>query len=172
MEKIHLKSRILNPEENLALLRDCAVGRIGTVNGDGTANITPVNYAFEPQTNSIYIHHSNKGGNLLDNLKRDNRVCFEIEQAGDVVNTEPEKHICNADQVYRSVICYGRMETAGSDEKVLGLRLLGSKFTGKPVASTGELEQHKLDKLVVLVFRLESVSGKCREPLTNVKLKD
>jgi nitroimidazol reductase NimA-like FMN-containing flavoprotein (pyridoxamine 5'-phosphate oxidase superfamily) len=55
--------------ESEALLLSAQAGRIATVCSDGSPYITPVNYAYEPATGRGYIHHSAKGGRLLDNLK-------------------------------------------------------------------------------------------------------
>jgi nitroimidazol reductase NimA-like FMN-containing flavoprotein (pyridoxamine 5'-phosphate oxidase superfamily) len=168
-EIIHLKNRIMTGAESEALLLEAQAGRIATVCYDGSPYITPVNYAYEPATGRVYIHHSAKGGRLLDNLKVNSRVCFEVDEPVEAVNAQTGKHICDIDYAYRSVICYGSMSVAGDEEKLKGLRLLGEKYAAAGIASrSNEFEQHKLDRLVVLVIDIESVSGKCREPKANL----
>jgi hypothetical protein len=50
-----------------------------------------------------------------------------------------------------------------------GGRLLGEKYAAAEIAKqSNEFEQHKLDRLVVLVIAIESLSGKCREPKPNL----
>jgi uncharacterized protein len=164
-EITHLKNKVMTIEESEALLRQCLVGRIGTISNDGIPYVTPVNYVYETERRRIYIHHSSKGGKLLDNLKYGDRVCFEIDNPEEVVNTQTGKHICDIDQSYCSVICLGRMSIAGNDEKLRGLKLLGSKYAaGLSAKQTVEFEQPKLDRLVVLVIDIETISGKCRQP--------
>jgi nitroimidazol reductase NimA-like FMN-containing flavoprotein (pyridoxamine 5'-phosphate oxidase superfamily) len=164
-ELIHLKNRIMTDDESEALLLNAQAGRIATVCSDGSPYITPVNYAYEPSTRRVYIHHSAKGGRLLDNLKINSRVCFEADEPIEAVNAQTGKHICDIDYAYRSVICYGSMSIAWNGDMLKGLRLLGEKYAAAKIASQSNgFEQHKLDRLVVLVIAIESVSGKCREP--------
>jgi nitroimidazol reductase NimA-like FMN-containing flavoprotein (pyridoxamine 5'-phosphate oxidase superfamily) len=170
-EIIHLKTRIMTSAESEALLMEAQAGRIATVSSDGSPSITPVNYAYEPSARRVYIHHSAKGGRLLDNLKISSRVCFEADEPLEAVNAQTGKHICDIDYSYRSVVCYGSMSLAGDEEKLNGLRLLGEKYAASGIASqSNEFEQHKLDRLVVLVIAIESVSGKCREPKPQTNL--
>ncbi len=164
-ELIHLKNRVMMDEESESLLQWSQVGRIATVCSDGSPYATPVNYAYEAATRRIYIHHAAKGGRMLDNLKSDSRVCFETDEPVETVNMQAGKHICDIDQSYRSVICYGTISIAAGEEKLKGLRLLGEKYAVSDSARQSDgLEQHKLDRLVVLVIQIELVSGKCREP--------
>jgi nitroimidazol reductase NimA-like FMN-containing flavoprotein (pyridoxamine 5'-phosphate oxidase superfamily) len=160
---VHVENRLMSREESRLLLQQCLVGRIGTVDNDGVPYVTPVNYTYESDLNRIYIHHSSKEGHLLNNLKVSNCVCFEIDQPDEIVNVSPGMHICNGDQIYRSVICFGRMLVVDSEEKSRGLRLLGSKYSGQSVlGQTGEFEPAKLDRLVVLAINIETMTGKCR----------
>ena len=164
-EIIHLKNRLMTDAESEKLLLESRAGRIATVCSDGLPYITPVNYAYEPSTQRVYIHHAAKGGRLLDNLKINSRVCFEADEPVEAVNAQTGKHICDIDYAYRSVICYGSMSIAGNEEKLKGLRLLGEKYAAAEIVrQSNEFEQHKLDRLVVLLIEIESVSGKCREP--------
>ncbi len=170
-ELIHLKNRTMTAEESAALLQWAQVGRVATVCADGTPYITPVNYVYEAVAGRIYIHHSAKGGRLLDNLKLNNTVCFEADEPVEAVNVLTGKHICDIDYSYRSVICYGRMSIAGSEEKIHGLRILGDKYAISETArQSSGFEQHKLDRLVVLVIEITSISGKCREPKTQAHI--
>jgi nitroimidazol reductase NimA-like FMN-containing flavoprotein (pyridoxamine 5'-phosphate oxidase superfamily) len=162
---IHLKNRVMTDEESAALLQRAQAGRVATVCADGTPYITPLNYAYEAATGRIYIHHSSKGGRLLDNLDVNNTVCFEADEPVEAVNAQTGEHICDIDYAYQSVICYGRMSIADGEEKMNGLQLLGEKYAAAGVVNQSNgFEQHKLDRLVVLVIEVTSISGKCREP--------
>ena len=155
----------MTAEESEALLQQSQVGRVATVCADGSPYITPVNYAYEPVARCIYIHHSAKGGRLLDNLKVANSVCFEVDEPVEAVNARTGKHICDIDYAYRSVICYGNISIADDDAKLKGLRLLGEKYaSGEIVNQSNGFEKHKLDRLVVLVIEITSLYGKCRQP--------
>jgi nitroimidazol reductase NimA-like FMN-containing flavoprotein (pyridoxamine 5'-phosphate oxidase superfamily) len=161
---VHLKNRIMSRDENRELLQQCPVGRIATSDEKGVPYITPVNFVYDPDVNRIYVHHTSKGGKLLNNLKNNNHVCFEIEQAGIVVNVNPASHICDGDQIYRSVIGLGQVSIADRKEMLRGLELLGMKyFIRSSFSQTVQFEPSKLDRLVVLVINIETMTGKCRE---------
>ena len=166
---IHLKNRIMKDEENCKMLQQCPVGRIATSDDKGVPYITPVNFVYDPEVNRVYVHHASKGGTLLRNLKNNNHVCFEVEHAGIVVNVNPASHICDGDQIYRSVIAMGRMSIADREEMLRGLELLGMKyFSRSGFSQTVQFEQSKLDRLVVLVINVEIMTGKCREPRNEI----
>ncbi len=162
---VHLKSHTLSEEQNQELLQRCLVGRLGTVDKDGIPYITPLNYAYDLAGKRIYIHHASRGGKLLDNLKINPHVCFQVEQAGEIVNVGRSRQICDGDQVYQSVIGFGQLSIADGAEKTRGLKLLGQKYFGQygfdPV---NEFEPTKMQRLVVLVIDIEILTGKCREP--------
>ncbi len=62
------------------------VCRIGMVD-NGEPYIVPVNYGYAD--NTLYIH-SAAAGRKIDILKRDSRVCFEIESPAEIVeHAEP-----------------------------------------------------------------------------------
>ena len=162
---VHLKNRALSVEENKILLRQCLVGRIGTVSNNSIPYITPVNYAYDSEIDRIYIHHSSKGGQLLTNLQNNNQACFEADQPGAIVNTSSGTQACGGDQIYLSVICLGRISVANDEEKIRGLRLLANKYMGKPILNPiGEFKSATLDRLVILAVDIGTMTGKCREP--------
>ena len=162
---VHLNNRALSVEENKILLQQCLVGRIATVNHEGIPYITPVNYAYELETDRIYIHHSSGGGQLLTNLQNSNQACFEVDQPGAIVKASPGTQACGGDQIYRSVICLGRITIANDEEKIRGLRLLANKYMGKPILNPiGEFKPATLDRLVILAVDIGTTTGKCREP--------
>jgi len=61
----------------LELLNTCHVGRLGTTGKDGCPMIKPLNFAHYNE--KIYFHTA-KEGEKIEDIKRDNRVCFEIDQ--------------------------------------------------------------------------------------------
>ena len=161
----HLKNRTLSTEENRILLQQCLVGRIGTVSYDGVPYITPVNYAYDSETECLYVHHSSEGGHLLTNLQNNNQACFEVDQPGEIVKTTSETQACGCDQIYQSVICLGQITIANDEEKIIGLRLLANKYLGKPILNPiGEFKPTTLERLVILVISISTMTGKCREP--------
>jgi nitroimidazol reductase NimA-like FMN-containing flavoprotein (pyridoxamine 5'-phosphate oxidase superfamily) len=73
--------------------------------------IVPLNYGYFE--NAIYFH-SAPLGRKIDILKRNNKVCFEIEYASELIKRELA---CDWGTKYRSLIAYGTIEIISDFEK-------------------------------------------------------
>lgn len=119
------RCEITERQEIDAILVRCRVGRMATNGADGYPYITPVNYVYHD--GSIYFHCS-RVGEKLDNLKRDPRVCFEVDIPLayldlDYYGEMPEG--CKVTQFYQSVILRGKAEVVTDlDEKIAALTAL------------------------------------------------
>ena len=99
-------SEITDPKEIQRILTLTNIGRLATNGQDGYPYITPVNFISLQEC--IYFHCAPKG-EKLDNLKRDPRVCFEVDVplAYIDVGLDPSRPICNLHQLYHCVIIRG-----------------------------------------------------------------
>ena len=135
---------------------------MATIGADGYPSITPVNYVYD--NDSIYFHCS-RVGEKLDNIRRDARVCFEVDIPLayldlDYYGESPEG--CGVTQFYHCIIIRGRAEIVEDiDEKVAALNALvishepkGRRFQ-KITAETGAVSLCE-----VVAVRIESISGK------------
>jgi nitroimidazol reductase NimA-like FMN-containing flavoprotein (pyridoxamine 5'-phosphate oxidase superfamily) len=108
------------------LLASCRVGRLGTVGSDGYPMVKPLNFAY--RDGAIYFHTA-RSGEKIDHIRRDARVCFEIDQP--VAYVRPKTAPCEANFLFRSVIVRGRASMVEDGaEKVEALRLLMDKYDG------------------------------------------
>lgn len=153
---------ITNRAEVDAILGRCRVGRIATSGVDGYPYITPVNYVYH--AGAIYFHCA-RAGEKLDNLKRDSRVCFEVDIPLayldlDYYGDNPES--CGVTQFYHSVIIRGRAEIVGNiEEKTAALKALVASHepAGRNFQElTSETKAVALCEVVAV--RIESISGK------------
>jgi uncharacterized protein len=109
----------------LELLNTSHVGRLGTTGRDGCPMIKPLNFAH--YNGKIYFHTA-KEGEKIEDIKRDNRVCFEIDQPIAYVKGTPESP-CKARYLYRSVIIKGRVcIVEDREERIFGLKCLMEKY--------------------------------------------
>lgn len=138
------------------------IGRLATTGADGYPYITPVNYVYDG--GSIYFHCA-RAGEKLDNLKRDPRVCFEVDIPLayldlDYYGAKPEG--CGVTQFYQSVIIRGRGEiVADIDEKVAALnKLVASHEKKGRVFQTIDAQTRAVPLCEVVAVRVERVSGK------------
>ena len=128
-------------------------GRLATTGSDGQPYITPLNYIF--YEGSIFFHCALKG-RKLDNIKENDRVCFEVSRT--------EKNVfaaetCKCSTRYISVLAFGRarlIDTAA--DKVRILNAISDKFAAgrpyQPVTAAGA------GGCIVVEIVVEEISGK------------
>ena len=136
------------------ILEQCKVGRLGTTGKDGYPMVKPLNFVFHEK--KIYFHTA-KEGEKIEDLGRDNRVCFEVDLP--VAFLRARDQPCEAEYLYRSVIIKGRatiMEAA--EEKVSALKLLMEKY--QPEKKFREFPEAKLDINGVVRIDIEEMTGK------------
>ncbi|MCG6931210.1 MAG: pyridoxamine 5'-phosphate oxidase family protein [Desulfofustis sp.] len=156
------RCEITDRNEIDAILTRARIGRMATAGADGYPYITPVNYVYH--RGSIYFHCS-RVGEKLDNIRRDGRVCFEVDIPLayldlDYYGENPDG--CGVSQFYQCVVLRGRAEIVeGIEEKVDALNALvishepeGRKFQ-RITADTKAVAQCE-----VVAVRIESVTGK------------
>ena len=142
-----MKTHQLEETEINSLLAAESVGRLATVNADGTPYITPVHYVYFNQ--KIYIHGLIRG-QKMDNIAANPNVCFEIDQLEKLVFPEDESP-CDVNTQYQSVIITGTAKMIDdADEKLKSdiLNLIVEKYTpslsgapfGNAIKATGVIE--------------------------------
>jgi len=80
------------------------VGRLSTCNEDGYPYTVPVHFVYED--GKIYIHGLPQG-KKLDNLKANDKVCFEADQMISLIEDGVEAP-CDINTEYISVIAFGK----------------------------------------------------------------
>ena len=145
-----------------AILRRCRIGRMATIGADGYPYITPVNYVYHD--GSIYFHGS-RVGEKLDNIRRDARVCFEVDVPLAYLDLgyygdNPEG--CGVSQFYQSVVIRGRAEiVADAEEKLRALNALVACH--EPAGRTFQeitADTRAVPLCEVVAVRIESMTGK------------
>jgi len=137
------------------LLDTCHVGHLGTISSDGWPVIKPLNFARLDWR--IYFHCA-LDGEKLDDIRRDSRVCFEVDLPIAYVKGQPENP-CRAEYLYRSVIIRGRATMVEDRvEKVLALDCLMRKY--QPGTSFAGYSDDKLDITGIVRIDIDDLSGK------------
>jgi nitroimidazol reductase NimA-like FMN-containing flavoprotein (pyridoxamine 5'-phosphate oxidase superfamily) len=147
------------------LLNTCHVGRLGTTGKDGYPMVKPLNFAYHD--GKIYFHTA-KEGEKIEDIKRDNRVCFEADlPIAYVKGTEADP--CKAEYLYRSVIIKGRANLVEeTDEQIFALKCLMQKY--QPDGGYGDFLEEKLKITGVVRIDIEEMVGK--EDLGKDELKE
>jgi uncharacterized protein len=149
-EKKEIRDRVVINE----LLNTCPVGRLGTIGKDGYPRIKPLNFVYLDGT--IYFH-SAKEGEKIDDINRDSRVIFEIDEPLGYVKGDINP--CSARFLYRSVMIKGKAVVVdNNNEKLLALKSLMKKY--QPEGGYGEFLPEKLAITAVVRIDIEEITGK------------
>ena len=137
------------------LLRCATVGRLGTAGKDGYPRIKPLNFVHIDR--AIYFH-SAREGEKIDDILRDNRVCFEVDLPISYVKGRQDDP-CKASYLYQSVIIYGKAALVGAEpERRKALSALMRKY--QPGGGYGEFLEAKLAITAVVRIDIETMTGK------------
>lgn len=138
-------------QEIAAIMQKADVCRIALVDGD-SPYIVPVNFAIH---DSHLYFHSAMDGRKIDILRKNNKVCFEIDINTDVVKGDEP---CSWGMKYLSVIGFGQaFFLEKPDEKKKALNVLMKKYAG---VGSFSYQEAALKKVLVIDVRIEKISGK------------
>lgn len=148
------KKEILDKQAIIDLLKTAHVGRLGTVGKDGYPMVKPLNFAY--QDGKIYFHSAREGEKIED-IERDNRVCFEADLPISLVKSRGIP--CKAEYLYQSVIIKGRaVVVQDSAERLAGLKLLMEKY--QPEGGYEGFPDDKVKVTAVIRVDIEEMTGK------------
>jgi nitroimidazol reductase NimA-like FMN-containing flavoprotein (pyridoxamine 5'-phosphate oxidase superfamily) len=160
-----LKKKITDAAVIIDILNTCHTGRLGTVGADGWPMVKPLNFAYHEKR--IYFHGALEG-EKLDHIRRDNRVCFEVDLPLAYVKGTRENP-CRAEYLYRSVIVRGRAGVVEDRaERLLALDCLMRKY--QPEGGSGPYPEEKVALTCIVRIDIEEMSGK--EDLGKGDMKD
>ena len=148
----------MTPDAIKELMGKAVVGRMATVNPDGTPYIVPLNFVFVDDR--IFVHCA-MDGKKLANIRSNSAVCFEVDEVIDL-HIVPERP-CKSDTYYRSVIARGNAAVfADPGKKFDALYALMDKYSeGRAI---GEMPADVVEKTCVIEIVIEEISGKALLP--------
>ena len=136
------------------ILANAHVGRLGTMGKDGYPIIKPLNFVH---TGGHIYFHSAIEGEKIEDILRDNRVCFEVDVPLRYVKAKGDP--CRAFYHYRSVILKGRAEIIeDSVEKRMAMKALMEKY--QPGGGYDDFPKEKLAITAVIRIDIEAMTGK------------
>ena len=148
------KKEIKNKAQIDEILANAHVGRLGTMGKDGYPVIKPLNFVH---TDEYIYFHSAMEGEKIDDILRDNRVCFEVDVPLRYVKAKGDP--CRAFYHYRSVILKGRAEIIeDSEEKRMAMKALMEKY--QPGGGYDDFTKEKLAITAVIRIAIEVITGK------------
>ncbi len=131
-------------------------GRLATVGADGWPYVVPLLYVWIE--GEIWVHNTRARGHLRENVEHEPRVCFEIDEPGEVFAYG--RFDCDTTVAYRSVLAFGRIRVVEDRErKAAFCDALLAKY-GDPCWKRPERFYPRLDQITVYAIAIERLSGK------------
>ena len=136
------------------LLERALLGHLGLC-VDGEPYVVPIGFVYH---NGCIYFHSYPRGRKVEAMRRNSRVCFQVEEVGRFL---PGEAPCKFGVEYRSVIAYGRVRfLEEAEEKLEALRLLLRKYGASEAAEA--LSEEMLGGVLVGEIRVEEMTGRRR----------
>jgi len=153
--------KLMSEDRARALLAAGHSGRLATVGADGWPYCVPLLYVW--MDGEIWVHNTAARGHLKANVEHEARVCFEIDQPGEVFAYG--RFECDSSVAYQSVVAFGRIriveERAEKQRFCEGLLAkYGRQEWEKPEARRPKNFFPRLDQITVYAIAIERVTGK------------
>ncbi|MBC8251765.1 MAG: pyridoxamine 5'-phosphate oxidase family protein [Candidatus Nitrosopelagicus sp.] len=154
--KLVIKSK----DKIIQFLNNENTGRISSIDKDGFPQIIPMNFVF--LNNAVYMHSHIKG-EKLDNIKRDSKVGFEVDQNLEFLPSyffDPNDASV-ADTLYISVVIKGEARIISDvGEKVLALNALMKKYQPEGKYEPMNKSMEVLEAVAVIKIIPKEMNGK------------
>jgi len=150
---------ITSLDEKLEIIDKCKVCRLALAE-DNVPYIVPVNfgYSFNNETLTLYFHSAVEG-KKLDILRKNNKVCFEMDCDTKLIEANTASKCSYA---FKSIIGSGKVYFSDdAKEKLSALNLLMKHQTGKEIEN--RFSDSDLAKVAVYKLVVDEFSGKKRE---------
>ena len=154
--KLEIKSK----EKIIEFLSSQQTGRISSIDEDGYPQIIPMNFVFI--SDAIYMH-SHVRGEKLDNIRRDQKVGFEVDKNLEFLPSyfSDPTDASLADTLYISVVIKGNASiVSDKEEKTTALNGLMKKYQPEGGYESIKPEMDVLDEVVVIKIVPKSLRGK------------
>jgi nitroimidazol reductase NimA-like FMN-containing flavoprotein (pyridoxamine 5'-phosphate oxidase superfamily) len=144
------RRKIIDIDEIEGVINKAGVCHLGLVDGD-EPYVVPVSFGYE--RGALYFHGKLKG-RKVELIKKNNKVCFEMETD---VSVKKAEEACDWGIKYVSVIGVGRAYILENDEqKSHALGLITKRYAGSALS----FPKSELDKTLVVKVDIESMTGK------------
>jgi nitroimidazol reductase NimA-like FMN-containing flavoprotein (pyridoxamine 5'-phosphate oxidase superfamily) len=142
---------IADPAAVRAILERALSCRVALADGD-EPYLVPRSFALDGPDVGL---HSARAGRKLDILRRNPKVCFEVEEG---VALSPAPEACDVGMHYRTVVGFGTAELV--EDPAEKARLLGVLAAKYMTAAPAGFPPHELARTVVIRVRVRELHGK------------
>ena len=156
----HRKLQIKSKEKIIEFLSSQQTGRIASIDENGFPQIIPMNFVF---INDIVYMHSHIKGEKLDNIRRNQKVGFEVDKSLEFLPSyfSDPTDASLADTLYISVVIKGNGSiVSDKEEKTTALNGLIKKYQPEGGYEPIKPEMEVLKEVEVIKIVPESLKGK------------
>ena len=156
----HKKLEIKSKEKIIKFLRSQQTGRIASIDESGFPQIIPMNFVFINDT--VYMH-SHIRGEKLDNIRRNQKVGFEVDKSLEFLPSyfSDPTDASLADTLYISVVIKGNASiVSNKEEKTIALNGLMKKYQPEGGYEPIKPSMDVLKGVEVIKIVPESLTGK------------
>lgn len=154
--RLRRADRVMSDERVREMLASAYCGRLATVGPEGWPYVVPLLYVR--MDDEIWVHNTGARGHLRENVEREPRVCFEVDDPGPVFPYG--RFECDSTLAYRSVVAFGRIRIVEDrDAKVAFCRALMAKYADPRWERPKDFFP-RLDQITVYAIAVERMTGK------------
>jgi uncharacterized protein len=153
---VRRQDKLMTDAQALEFLARGFCGRIASVGADGWPYCVPLLYVWAD--GEVLLHNPAAGGHLRANVEHDQRVCFEVDEPGEVFDYG--RFECDTSVAYRSVIVFGTIRIIEDTRaKQQFFDALMAKY-GKPDSGRPRHFYPRLDEVTLYAIAPERITGK------------
>jgi nitroimidazol reductase NimA-like FMN-containing flavoprotein (pyridoxamine 5'-phosphate oxidase superfamily) len=161
--QLRRSDKLMDEARALETLARGFCGRLATVGADGWPYCVPLLYVWAD--GEVLVHNAGGRGHLRTNVDHDQRVCFEVDEPGEVFDYG--RFECDSSVAYRSVIVFGTVrviDDVSAKERFFDALL--AKY-GKPDSGRPKGFYPRLDQITLYAIAVERITGK-ETPLPDI----
>jgi len=148
--KYKLEKEIFKVSAIEAIIKKALICRLGLSDGENPY-IVPLSFGYKDKT--LYFHSAAKG-KKIDIIRKNPRVCFEIEINSEIIKAEGA---CKWGMRYQSVIGYGKaVLLQNTDEKREALKVIMSQYSDRQY----HFVDKEIQKAAVIKLEIGDMTGK------------
>ncbi len=153
--KMRRVDRQLTDKETIALFKEAEYGVLSIVDENNMPYGVPMSFAL--CDNNIYFHCSAAGGKKISSIEQCRNASFTVV---DHTQLLPQQFAT----LYMSGIVYGTISVVWEEmEKRKGIEAILHKYSQDYIEKGTEYINHAIDKIYVLKFEIEKMTGKGRK---------
>jgi uncharacterized protein len=154
--QVRRTDKLMSDEHVSELVARGYSGRLATVGPDGWPYVVPLLYVWKQ--GEIWVHNTRARGHLRANVDHEPRVCFEIDEPGEVFAYG--RYDCDTSIAYRSVVAFGRIRVVDDQrQKEAFFQVLMGKYADPGWARPKSFFP-RIDQVTVYAISIERMSGK------------